>query len=90
LFAPSSKPVTLIFSSEVSGKIITNTAPWQTYTMLTEVEAVFRSLKSELGLRPIFHQQTDRISAHLFISVLAYHLIQIIRFRLKKIDIHNS
>ncbi|MDH4319363.1 MAG: hypothetical protein OEV64_13300 [Desulfobulbaceae bacterium] len=43
--------------------------------MLTEVEAVFRSLKSELGLRSIFHQQTDRISAHLFISVLAYRLI---------------
>lgn len=63
---------------------------WRTYTMLTEVEAVFRSLKSELGLRPIFHQQTDRISAHLFISVLAYHLIQVIRFRLKKIGIHDS
>ena len=55
-----------------------------TYTMLTDVEAVFRSLKSELGLRPVFHQQTDRVTGHLFISVLAYHLIHAIRYRLKK------
>lgn len=63
---------------------------WSTYTMLTEVEAVFRSLKSELGLRPIFHQQTARVTGHLFISVLAYHLIQAIRYRLKKVDIYDS
>jgi transposase len=63
---------------------------WSTYTMLTEVEAVFRSLKSELGLRPVFHQQTERVTGHLFISVLAYHLIQAIRYRLKKVDIHDS
>ena len=56
---------------------------WRTYTMLTDLEAVFRSLKSELGLRPIFHQRTDRVSAHLFISVLAYHLVHTIRFQLQ-------
>jgi len=44
---------------------------WHTYTMLTDLEAVFRSLKSELGLRPVFHHNTDRVSGHLFISVLA-------------------
>ncbi|MDH3348211.1 MAG: IS1634 family transposase [Desulfobulbaceae bacterium] len=62
---------------------------WRTYTMLTEVEAVFRSLKSELGLRPIFHQIADRVSSHLFITVLAYHLVQTIRYRLKKADIND-
>ena len=35
---------------------------WRTYTMLTDLEAVFRSLKSELGLRPVFHQKTHRVS----------------------------
>jgi len=35
--------------------------------MLTDLEAVFRSLKSELGLRPIYYQKNDRISGHLFI-----------------------
>lgn len=55
---------------------------WRTYTMLTDLEAVFRSLKSELGLRPIFHQKQSRSDGHLFISVLAYQLVQIVRTRL--------
>ncbi len=38
---------------------------WRTYTMLTDLEAVFRSLKSELGLRPIFHQKQNRSDGHL-------------------------
>lgn len=63
---------------------------WRTYTMLTDLEAVFRSLKSELGLRPVFHHKTDRVSAHLFISVLAYHLVHSIRFQLKAADIDQS
>ncbi len=55
---------------------------WQTYTMLTDLEAVFRSLKSELGLRPVFHHKTDRVNGHLFISVLAYHLVHTLRKQL--------
>ena len=45
---------------------------WHTYTMLTDLEAVFRGLKSELGLRPVFHHKADRTEGHLFITVLAY------------------
>jgi transposase len=63
---------------------------WRTYTMLTDLEAVFRSLKSELGLRPVFHQKTKRVSGHLFITLLAYHLIHTIRYKLKMINIHSS
>lgn len=63
---------------------------WNTYTMLTDLEAVFRSLKSELGLRPVHHQTTERVSGHLFITVLAYHLVHTIRFRLKQAGIHSS
>jgi transposase len=63
---------------------------WHTYTMLTDLEAVFRSLKSELGLRPVFHHKTDRVSGHLFISVLAYHLVHTIRLQLKAGGIHWS
>ena len=63
---------------------------WNTYTMLTDLEAVFRSLKSELGLRPIHHQITNRVAGHLFITVLAYHLVHSIRFRLKQEKIHSS
>ena len=56
---------------------------WQTYTMLTDLEAVFRSLKSELGLRPIFHHKEERTEGHLFITVLAYQAVQAIRNKLK-------
>ena len=63
---------------------------WQTYVTLTDLEAVFRSLKSELGLRPVYHHKTDRVSGHLFISVLAYHLVHAIRLQLKACGIHLS
>ena len=63
---------------------------WKTYTMLTDLEAVFRSLKSELGLRPVHHHIADRVSGHLFITLLAYHLVHTIRCRLKQVNIHSS
>ena len=63
---------------------------WHTYTMLTDLEAVFCSLKSELGMRPVFHQITKRVTGHLFINVLAYHLVHSIRYRLKETGITSS
>ncbi len=56
---------------------------WRTYSMLTDVESVFRSPKSELGLRPVYHRKQVRSDGHLFISVLAYQLVQVIRSRLR-------
>ena len=55
---------------------------WRTYTLLTDLEAVFRALKSELGLRPIHHRTPRRAEGHLFITVIAYQLVQVIRRRL--------
>lgn len=63
---------------------------WRTYIMLTDLEAVFRSFKSELGLRPIFHHKEARADGHLFITVLAYQFVQLIRRRLSVQDIHAS
>ena len=57
---------------------------WRTFTMLTDLEAVFRSLKSELGLRPVFHHTENRVDGHLFITVLAYQFVQVIRRHLKE------
>jgi transposase len=57
---------------------------WRTYSMLTDLEAVFRSLKSELGLRPVFHHKEQRVDGHLFITVLAYQCVQLIRRRLRE------
>ena len=56
---------------------------WRTYMTLTDLEAVFRSLKSELGLRPIYHHKEERSDGHLFITVLAYQMVQFIRQRLE-------
>lgn len=63
---------------------------WRTYIMLTDLEAVFRSLKSELGLRPIYHHKEERADGHLFITVLAYQLVQFIRRTLREKQINDS
>jgi transposase len=51
---------------------------------------VFRSLKTELGLRPVHHHKTRRVSGHRFISVLAYHLAHTIRLQLTACGIDLS
>ena len=58
--------------------------------MLTEVEDAFRCMKSELGFRPIHHQKEVRADGHIFITVLAYHLLHTIRFKLRRMGIHLS
>ena len=63
---------------------------WQTYVMLTRVESAFRSLKSSLGLRPNFHQNEERADTHLFISVLAYHILHTIEHKLRLGGDHRS
>ena len=63
---------------------------WRTYTMLTDLESVFRSLKGELGLRPVFHSKEDRSDGHLFITVLAYQCVQLVRTKLKAAGINDS
>jgi len=57
---------------------------WQLYVTLGGIEDSFRSLKGELGLRPVFHSKSTRIKAHLFITVLAYHLLNTVRHRLRQ------
>ena len=65
-------------------------ALWRTYVTLTDLEAVFRSLKSELGLRPIYHHKPLRAEGHLFITVVAYQLVQVVRKRLRERGEHAS
>ncbi len=47
---------------------------WRTYVQLTDAEAAFRIQKSELSIRPIWHQKTDRVQAHILVCFLAYVL----------------
>jgi transposase len=55
---------------------------WSRYVQLTQIEAVFRSLKSELGIRPIYHQLEHRAEAHILIAFLAYCLQVTLKNRL--------
>ncbi|MBM3300405.1 MAG: IS1634 family transposase, partial [Deltaproteobacteria bacterium] len=57
---------------------------WSLYMMLTQMEESFRCLKSELGLRPVRHHKDPRMEGHIFISVLAYHLLASIQRELRQ------
>ncbi len=63
---------------------------WRAYVGLTDVEAVFRSLKSELGLKPVYHHKPERAEGHLLLTVLAYQAVQVIRRRLREKGKHSS
>ena len=56
---------------------------WRCYLQLVFVEEAFRTLKGDLGLRPIYHHKPERIEAHLFVAFLAYCLSITLRQRLK-------
>ncbi|RLG29280.1 IS1634 family transposase [Methanosarcinales archaeon] len=57
---------------------------WDIYTMLTDIEDAFRCMKSELGLRPNYHHLERRSDGHIFITLIAYHIMQTIRIKLRE------
>ncbi|MCP3926747.1 MAG: transposase [Desulfobacterales bacterium] len=62
---------------------------WNYYMMLTKVENAFKDLKSYLGLRPNFHQKEIRVDGHIFITILAYHLLHAIEYTLHQKGDHS-
>jgi transposase len=63
---------------------------WRTYILLTRVEAAFRAMKSPLCERPIFHRLEHRVQTHIFLCVLAYHLLVAIEKLFLDAGIHTS
>jgi len=63
---------------------------WRTYILLTRVEAAFRAMKSPLAERPIFHHLERRTQTHIFLCVLAYHLLVAIEKRFLDSGVHTS
>ena len=63
---------------------------WRTYILLTRVEAAFRAMKSPLAERPIFHHLERRTQTHIFLCVLAYHLLVAIEKRFLDCGVHTS
>jgi transposase len=57
---------------------------WSKYMQLTEAEASFRALKSELSIRPLFHQKEPRVKAHVMVAFLGYALWVTLKHLLKR------
>ena len=57
---------------------------WAIYMQLTEAEAAFRALKSELSIRPLFHQKESRVKAHVMVAFLGYALWVTLKHMLKR------
>lgn len=63
---------------------------WDIYNTIREVESTFRCLKHDLSLRPVYHQKDERIESHIYLAVLAYQLVNTIRYMLRKSGIHHE
>lgn len=63
---------------------------WRVYTLLTRAEKAFRDMKSPLCERPIFHQISRRVDTHIFLCVIAYHLLTAIEKTLLDQEVHIS
>ena len=63
---------------------------WRTYILLTRVQDAFRDMKSPLRERPIFHHLQNRVQTHIFLCVLAYHLLAAIEHRFWQAGMHTS
>ena len=56
---------------------------WERYVQLAQIEAAFKSMKSELAIRPLYHQLGQRVEAHIFVAFLAYCLLVTLKNRLQ-------
>lgn len=63
---------------------------WEVYNTIREVEATFRCLKTDLNIRPVHHQNDYRIKSHIYLTILAYQLVNTIRHYLKSSNIHHD
>lgn len=63
---------------------------WNIYNTIREVESTFRCLKSDLQIRPIHHQKDERVESHIYLTILAYQLVNTIRYMLKAKGINHD
>ena len=62
---------------------------WNIYNTIREIENTFRTLKTDLDLRPIYHKNDDATMAHLHLGLLAYWLVNTVRYQLKHHGINS-
>lgn len=73
-----------------SKKDLTEKGIWTIYNTLTEIEATFRTLKTDLSIRPVHHQTDQNAEAHIYMGILAYQVVATIRHQLKAKNINDS
>ena len=80
---PVSRKEEGVYFLRTSVKQIDEKLFWDIYNTIREIESVFRTLKTDLKMRPVFHQTDENSIAHLNLAVLAYQMVHTIRYQLK-------
>lgn len=78
-----------IYFLRTNMKVTDEVVVWDIYNTIREIENAFRTLKSDLGLRPIYHKSDKATMAHLHLGILAYWLVNTIRHQLKNNNINS-
>ena len=88
--APAARKNEGVYFLRTSLKKIDEDTFWMIYNTIREIESSFRTLKTDLLIRPVFHKTDDNTIAHLNLAVLAYQLVNTIRFQLKAKGINHD
>ena len=78
-----------IYFLRTNMKVSDEVVVWNIYNTIREIENAFRTLKTDLGLRPIYHKKDNATMAHLHLGILAYWLVNTIRYQLKNNNINS-
>ena len=78
-----------IYFLRTNMKVSDEVVVWNIYNTIREIENAFRTLKTDLDLRPIYHKNDKSTMAHLHLGILAYWLVNTVRYQLKNNNIHS-
>lgn len=78
-----------IYFLRTNMKVTDEVVVWNIYNTITEIESTFRTLKTDLDLRPVYHKTDKATMAHLHLGIMAYWLVNTVRFQLKGNNIHS-
>jgi Transposase DDE domain len=87
---PKTRKTEGVYFLRTSLKEIDEQVFWDIYNTIREIESVFRTLKTDLQMRPVYHKKDENAMAHLHLAVLAYQMVSTIRYQLKAKNIHHS
>lgn len=86
----STEPTDGVYFLRTSKTELSETEIWNIYNTLTQIEATFRILKTDLHLRPVFHKSDNQSDAHIYLGVVAYTVVAAIRYQLAQSEIHHD